>query len=243
MPPRPILFVRSLLFSAIFYPITVPFVLCASLAAFVSESLMRWIVTSWGRVHRFLCRLILRQKVEMIGDLPQGQMLYIFKHESMFETIDLLCMFDAPIVIAKRELVDIPGWGWIAQRHGMIGLERSAGANAIRHLQRQMKAALATGRPICLFPEGTRVPHGQSPPIKAGFAALYKLLNLPVVPIALNSGLVSPRRSFIKKPGTVTYVVGEIIPPGLPRDEAEARAHAAINALNTPAGDGLEAAT
>jgi 1-acyl-sn-glycerol-3-phosphate acyltransferase len=93
------------------------------------------------------------------------------------------------------------------------------------------QAAKAAGRPILIFPEGTRVLPGEQPPLQAGFAGLYRALGLPVVPIALDSGRIWPRRSFAKRPGTVTWVVGETIPPGLSRDEIEARVHRAINAL------------
>ena len=95
----------------------------------------------------------------------------------------------------------------------------------------QAKRAKESGRPIILFPEGTRVPHGERPPLRAGLAGLYKILGLPVIPVALNSGKVWPHR-FVKQAGVVTVKVGEPIPPGLPRDEIEARVHAAINALN-----------
>lgn len=238
MITRPILCLRSLAFAVIFYAITPIYVAFGALMSFLSEQGMQRVVAGWGHAHRFLCRIILGQKVEMHGTLPKEPMLYVFKHESMFETIDLLCMFESPAVIAKQELLDIPGWGWIAKRHGMIGIERTAGAKALRHLQKEAKRAIAAGKPICFFPEGTRVPHGEAPPLRAGFAALYQILKLPVVPVAVNSGLVSPRRSFIKKPGIVRYVVGETIPPGLPRNEAEARVHKAINALNQPAHEG-----
>ena len=86
------------------------------------------------------------------------------------------------------------------------------------------------GRPLVIFPEGTRVEHGAAPPLQSGFAGTYKLLGLPVVPIAVNSGPVY--HSLIKRPGTITYKVGETIPAGLKRDEIETRVHAAINALN-----------
>jgi 1-acyl-sn-glycerol-3-phosphate acyltransferase len=94
------------------------------------------------------------------------------------------------------------------------------------------KAAVAAGRPILIFPEGTRVPHGERPPLRPGIAGLYKSLGLPVVPIALDSGRLWPRRSFVKRPGVITMRVGEIIPAGLDRDEIEKRIHTAINALN-----------
>jgi 1-acyl-sn-glycerol-3-phosphate acyltransferase len=88
----------------------------------------------------------------------------------------------------------------------------------------------AQGRPLAIFPEGTRVKTGERPPLQSGFAGLYQLLGLPVVPVAVDSGRLYHRRW--KKPGTITLRVGERIAPGLPRDEVEARVHAAINALN-----------
>jgi 1-acyl-sn-glycerol-3-phosphate acyltransferase len=104
----------------------------------------------------------------------------------------------------------------------------------MRVLRAAARDANAQGRAVCVFPEGTRVPHGEAPPLKAGFAGLYVLLGLPVVPIAIDSGRVSPRGKFLKRSGTITYKVGEIVPTGLDRREAEARVHAAINALNPP---------
>ena len=89
---------------------------------------------------------------------------------------------------------------------------------------------LAEGRPLVIFPEGTRVKHGEEPPLQSGFAGLYKLLGLQVVPVAVNSGPLYHR--LWKRPGTITYKVGEPIPAGLPRAEVEARVHEAINSLN-----------
>ena len=108
----------------------------------------------------------------------------------------------------------------------------SAGASAMRALLAAARATIAQGRPLCLFPEGTRVPHGEAPPLRAGFAGLYAMLGLPVVPIAVDSGRVAPRGGFRKHAGVITYKVGAIVPPGLDRRDAEARVHAAINALN-----------
>ena len=234
MNSLPVLVLRSLLFALFFYPVTALFVSTCALTSLLSARLMRRVVRLWGFSHRWLCRIVLGQKIRIVGALPQEPMLFVFKHESMFETIDLLCLFREPVVIAKQELVDIPGWGWVARRHGVIGLRRDDGAKAILHLRREIGKATGSGRPICLFPEGTRVPHGERPPLRSGFAALYQLLKLPVVPVAVDSGRVSPRNSFLKRPGVITYKVGEIIPPGLPRQEAEAIAQERINALNPP---------
>ncbi|WP_242127543.1 1-acyl-sn-glycerol-3-phosphate acyltransferase [Sphingobium sp. Sx8-8] len=223
---------RSLAFLLVFYAGSACFVIAALLGGLFAPASIPWVATRWSRFHRAAARWLLGQKVRVLGELPHGPYLYILKHESMFETIDLLCLFDRPAIVAKRELFDIPLWGGIARRYGLIPVERTAGAAAMRALRTAARAATAQGRAICLFPEGTRVPHGESPPLRAGFAGLYSLLGLPVVPIAVDSGRVSPRGRFLKRAGTITYRVGDVIPTGLDRREAEARVHAAINALN-----------
>lgn len=223
---------RSLAFLLVFYSGSLFFVLKAMVVNLFSPASIPVVATQWSHFHRACARWLLGQKVAVEGTLHHGPYLYIVKHESMFETIDLLCIFDRPAIVAKRELFDIPLWGGIARRYGLIPVERTAGASALRALRAAAKSATAQGRAVCLFPEGTRVPHGESPPLRAGFAGLYAILKLPVVPIAIDSGRVSPRGKFLKRPGTITYRIGEIIPPGLDRNEAEARVHAAINALN-----------
>ena len=225
---------RSLAFMLIFYPGSLLFVLAAMASNLVAPRSIPRVATAWSRFHRRCAYWLLGQKVRVEGRLENGPYLYIVKHESMFETIDLLCLLDRPAIAAKRELFDIPLWGGIARRYGLIPIERTAGASALRALRAAAKAATAEGRAVCLFPEGTRVPHGESPPLRAGFAGLYALLGLPVVPVAVDSGRVSPRGKFMKRAGTITYRVGEIVPPGLDRREAEALVHAAINALNRP---------
>ncbi len=223
---------RSLLFTLIFYLGSALFVIVAMLVSPFSIEWLKRISASWGAFHRLCCRYLLGQKVRVIGAMPDGPYLYCFKHESAFETMEQLTLFHRPAVIAKKELTDIPLWGRVARMQGLIPVERDAGPKAMRELMTAAKAALAQGRPICLFPEGTRVERGQRPPLQAGFAGLYKILGVPVIPVAIDSGKLSPRRRFIKKAGTITYLVGETVPPGLPREEAEARVHAAINALN-----------
>ncbi|WP_420144120.1 lysophospholipid acyltransferase family protein [Sphingobium sp.] len=224
--------IRSFLFMLAFYSGSLIFVLWAMTFAWTSPLTIQRTATQWSHYHRWCVQHLLGQKVVVEGDLPIGPYLYIIKHESMFETIDMLSLFDRPAIGAKRELFDIPLWGGIARRYGLIPIERAAGASALRTLRAEAKDRIAQGRAICLFPEGTRVPHGESPPLKSGFAGLYSLLGLPVVPIAIDSGRVSPRGKFMKRPGIITYKVGDIVPVGLDRREAEARVHAAINALN-----------
>ncbi len=230
-----IIALRSFLFMLVFYGVTIGVLLTAVPLALMAPRGIPALAYFWSRAHRWAAAVILRQTIRIEGTLPDGPYLYIVKHESMFETIDILCLLPHPAIAAKRELLDIPLWGWIARHYGLIPVERTAGAKALRALRAAAAEAIAAGRPVCIFPEGTRVPHGESPPLRAGFAGLYAVLRLPVVPIAIDSGRLAPRRRFLKRPGIITYKIGEIVPPGLDRQDAETRVHAAINALNIAA--------
>jgi 1-acyl-sn-glycerol-3-phosphate acyltransferase len=150
----------------------------------------------------------------------------------MVETIESLRFAERPVVVMKRELTQIPLFGWVTRRYGVIGVDREAGASALRTMLAEGKKAVAEGRPVAIFPEGTRVPHGQAPPLRPGFAGLYRALGLPVVPVAHDSGRLWGR-GFVKRAGVIHVRVGEVIPAGLKRDDIEAQVHAEINALNS----------
>ncbi|CAA9543957.1 MAG: Acyl-CoA:1-acyl-sn-glycerol-3-phosphate acyltransferase [uncultured Sphingosinicella sp.] len=222
---------RSALFAVFFYPGTVVAVLAGMIASALHQEALVDATHRWARYHRWCARVLLGVKSQVEGRLPTGAVLVAAKHQSMFETIDFLLLLDRPAVVLKRELADMPGWGRIAREYGVIPVDREGGAAALRRMLKAAQAAVAAGRPILIFPEGTRVPVGERPELQPGFAGLYKSLGIPVVPVALDSGRLWPRHSFAKKPGVVTIQVGDAIPPGLPRKEMEARVHAAINAL------------
>jgi 1-acyl-sn-glycerol-3-phosphate acyltransferase len=224
---------RSLLFLAIFYSGSVLFVAAGIAALPFGRGAVRAVANSWARFHRSCARMILGIQTRVEGRVPQGAVLIAAKHESMFETIEMAVLLANPATVMKRELLRIPIWGWLAQRYGMIPVDREGGAAALRTMLRAAGDAAASDRQIVIFPEGTRVPHGEAPPLQPGFAGLYRALNLPIVPVALDSGRFWGRRLLGKKSGTVTFRFGEPIPPGLPRREAEARVHAAINALQS----------
>ncbi|HEY0627215.1 MAG TPA: lysophospholipid acyltransferase family protein [Allosphingosinicella sp.] len=222
---------RSSLFALFFYSGSVVAVLLAILGAVVGREPLIRVTYGWARYHRFCARVFLGIRSRVEGPRPRGPLLVASKHQSMFETIELLLMFDRPTVVLKRELADIPGWGWVARRYGVIPVDREGGAASLRRMLKAASQAIAQGRAIVIFPEGTRVLPGEQPPLQAGFAGLYKALGVPVLPIALDSGRLWPRRSFVKRAGIVTFRVHEAIPPGLPRKEVEARVHASINSL------------
>jgi 1-acyl-sn-glycerol-3-phosphate acyltransferase len=225
---------RSLLFALIFYSGTLLFVLAGIAASAIGTGPMRSVVHSWADFQHWLARFVLGIRTEVTGQLPPGPLLIAVKHESMFETIEILRVTHTPAVVMKRELSTLPLFGWLTRRYGIIPVDREAGAKALRELLAKGKAAAESGRPIVIFPEGTRVPHGQIAPLGAGFAGLYRVLGLPVVPIALDSGKLWTR-GVLKKRGTVTFRIGEVIPPGLKREEIERRVLAEINVLNASA--------
>lgn len=225
-------FVRTLIFNVIFYSISLFWVLAALAVLPVSRRAFQRVAFGWSRLHRFCTHWLLGQHVVVEGVVPSGPHFYAVKHEAMFETLDLQCILPAPAIVAKQELLDIPLWGRAARAYGLIGIDRSAGAKALRVLREGVRGALAEGRSVCLFPEGTRVPHGESPPLKAGFAGIYALIGAPVVPVAVDSGRLNRRGRFIRYSGIIRYRFGAPIPTGLDRREAEAQVHAAINLLN-----------
>jgi 1-acyl-sn-glycerol-3-phosphate acyltransferase len=225
--------IRSILFALIFYPGTVFWVSAAIVGAAFGPRGLAWGTLGWARWHRLCARILAGVRTEIKGELPAGSVIYASKHQSMYETVEYLLILDHPAVVLKRELADLPGWGWVSRRYGVIPVDRAGGATALRRMLKAARNAVGQNRPILVFPEGTRVLPGEQPPLQSGFAGLYRSLGLPVVPIALNSGTVWPKRGFVKSSGIVTMLVGDTIPPGLPRGEVEARVHAAINALET----------
>lgn len=220
------------MFLIVFYGGSVVHVLLAFIGSLTSRRLMRAVVSNWSSYQTFCARHILGITVKIDGAVPNRPVLYALKHESMFETIHMPSLFYHPSVVAKIQLARIPFWGFAARRYGMIFVDRDGGASALRRMLVQARTVIAEGRPIVIFPEGTRVSRGEQPPLQAGFAGLYKMIGLPVVPIALDSGKCLPRDSWIYQKGEIIYQVGDEIPAGLPRPEIEARVHAAINALN-----------
>ncbi|PKP92066.1 MAG: 1-acyl-sn-glycerol-3-phosphate acyltransferase [Alphaproteobacteria bacterium HGW-Alphaproteobacteria-14] len=222
---------RSLAFYVLFYGGSV-FLVSASVVAIIARK--RWlrpVVAKWGGWHLWCVENVLGIEVVLDGVIPEVPVLVAVKHESFFEAIDTPRLFTDPAVFAKQELFSIPGWGYSALTYGLIPVARDKGAKTLREMLALAKQRVAEGRPLVIFPEGTRVAQGTRPELQAGFAGLYKVLRLPVVPIAVDSGRAY--HHVVKRPGRITYKVGETIPAGLPREEVEARVHAAINQLNS----------
>jgi 1-acyl-sn-glycerol-3-phosphate acyltransferase len=222
---------RSLVFTIVFYLGSVPIVGTAALLAPVSSGGVRVMAQIWARWFLWTTTLLLGVRLRIEGTAPQHAVIIAAKHQSAYETIIALYLFDNPAVVMKAELLAIPVWGFVAKSQGAIPIDREASTGAMRTMMRAAQAAKAADRPVVIFVEGTRVPWGEAPAIKPGFVGLYRTLKLPVVPVALDSGRVW-RKGFVKESGTITVRFGEAVPPGLERSDIEARVHAAINALN-----------
>jgi 1-acyl-sn-glycerol-3-phosphate acyltransferase len=223
--------VRSLLYAAIFYPATALFVIAGLVITLFGRPATRALVRSWTDFSDALARLVLGIEMKVEGTIPSGAALIAVKHESIYETLQMVRIAETPTIVLKRELSRIPLFGWLTRRYGVIPVDRSAGSRALREMMAAGKESAAEGRAVLIYPEGTRVPHGTAPALRPGFAGLYRALGLPVVPVAVDSGRLWTK-GLVKKPGVIRFRIGETIPAGLKRDEIETRVHVAINALN-----------
>src|SRR3974390_369397 len=175
---------------------------------------------TWSRATLWGLKAFAGLDYEIRGPIPPKQVLVASKHMSMWDTIALYLFLDDPTVVLKRELLRIPFYGWMAWKAGVISIDRSGRAQALKRMVDAARKAIANGHAILIFPEGHRMKPGAPPDYKPGVAALYGQLDVASVPVALNSGLFwTGPVGFIKKPGRVVVQFLEPIPSGLkPRD-------------------------
>ena len=210
---------RSLLFNMAFFGWTA--LLCiGGIPLLVAPA--GWIIAAqrfwaWGVIG--LLRLLVGTDYAVSGreNLPDGPFVIAAKHQSAWDTIIFFLLIDRPAYVLKKELLAIPLYGWYARRAGHIAVDRKAGAKALRALLEDSRRAIAGGMVPVIFPQGTRTAPGTHLPYQPGIAALYRGLDLPVVPVALNSGLFWGRRAFRKRPGTIKLEFLPAIPPGMDR--------------------------
>lgn len=226
----PLAVLRSLAFYAVFYLGTPFYVAAAGVAMVGSGRHLPAVVRSWSRYHRACLRHLVGIRVAVEGTPPESGVLVAVKHESFFEALDQPILFSNPAIFAKQELLRIPLWGRAAGAYGVIPVARDQGAKALRAMLTAARARAREGHVLVIFPEGTRAAHGTAPPLRSGFAGLYKMLAMPVVPVSVDSGRLYHR--WWKRPGTIRIRFGNPVPAGLPRAEIETRVHAAINELN-----------
>lgn len=216
---------RSIVFGVLFYIAT------ATLAVLGLPVLLgprRWtlaLLRLHARVSLALLRVIVGTRVEVRGldRLPRGACLVAAKHQSAWDTFALVPLFADPAFVLKAELLRIPLYGWYCRKFGMIPVTRADGVSALRKLIATARSRTDEGRQVLIFPEGTRRPPGAPPAYKRGIVPLYEGLGVACVPVALNSGLYWPRRSWRRHPGTIIVEILPPIPPGLSRAALLAR--------------------
>ncbi len=217
------LILRSILFNIAFYGSTglLAFLLCWTCFlprryALKTAHLWNWITY---QVERHI--LGLTYEIKGIENLPKsGCFIVAAKHQSAWETIKLHRLFNDPAIVLKKELLSIPFLGWFFKKLDMIAIDRGRGVNALKLMEKTANTVKEQGRPIIIFPQGTRVSVRRRMSYKYGAIRLYDMLQVPIIPTALNSGAFWPKKSFFKTGGIITIEFMPPIPPGVPGTEA-----------------------
>jgi 1-acyl-sn-glycerol-3-phosphate acyltransferase len=214
-------FLRSLLFNLLFFAwavisaaIFAPFFILSSEASLKAGR-------PWAKLTIIMAEWICGVRYEIRGReyITNGPVIYASKHQSAWDTAIFLVLLKNPAYVLKRELLRLPLWGWYLWRMKMIAIDRSAKASAMKDMIRQAQNRLREARPIVIFPEGTRMAPGAEPYYHPGITALYSQLEVPVIPVALNSGVYWGKNAFIKRPGKIIMEFLPPIPPGLNKAE------------------------
>ncbi len=221
---------RALAFSVLFYGWTTVMGLLVLPLLLGPPRLLLAYSRMWIRGALWLLRVTvgLRHDIRGTEHIPSSAVLYAVKHQSAWDTLAINLIIQDSAIVLKRELTWIPVFGWCLLRARQIPIDRQGGPSALRRMVAAARARLADGRPIVIYPEGTRVAPGTKSPYHAGAAALYGALDVPVVPVALNSGLFWPRRSLKLRPGVITVEFLPPIEPSLKRREFLQRLEHAI---------------
>ena len=216
-----LILVRSVLFNILFYLNLLIYLIAAIPTYFLPYRALIAVAKAWGRTNLWLLRTVCDIDVEWIGreKIPEGPLIVAAKHQSFWETFALITSFRDPTFIVKRELMWLPLFGWYIWKGRMIPVNRGARTLALASMTERARVELGRDRQLIIFPEGTRRAPGAEPAYKFGVAHLYGEIGVPCLPVALNSGLVWGRRSFLRHPGTVRVEFLDPIPPGLGRTE------------------------
>ncbi len=217
--------IRSIIFYILFIANTA---IVAIILGFISIFKKRgwysfgWAIAKyWGASTLFLLRFIVGIKSEISGleHLPEGGAIIAAKHQSDWDIFAIFPFAIRPSFIAKKQLLDIPFFGWAARDFDTISIDRSKGSQAIPQMLKEAKAAVKRGCKIIIYPEGTRKAPLAEPDYRYGIAKIYEELDVPVIPVALNSGLFWGRNALVLWPGTAKAKFLEPIPAGLAPDE------------------------
>ncbi len=213
-------FIRSLLFFLWFAAVSVVLNVGALPALLLPRRATVWAARLWCASTLWGLKAIAGLDFEVRGEVPKQGLLVAVKHMSMWDTLAVYLLLYDPAIVLKRELLNVPFYGWYARKARMIAIDRGAHASALRKMAAQARRAIGDGRSVVIFPEGTRRAPGAAPAYKPGVAGVYGKLDVACVPVALNSGLFwTGPGGFMKKRGRIVISFLPAIPSGLKRAE------------------------
>jgi len=229
------LIARSLLFTAVFYLNTALFLILGIFLLLTPRSWGMAALKLYAHTCLWWMWLICGTRTELRGleHIPDRPFLIAAKHQSAWDTFALIPIFKDPALVMKAELMKIPLYGWFCSKFEMIPIRRETGPSALRNMLQEATRRLKERREILVFPEGTRRLPDAPPAYKPGILMMYEKLQVPCVPIALNSGLFWPRNSQIRHPGTIVVEILPAIPPGLKRKDFSDRLQQTIENATT----------
>jgi len=212
-----VIFLRSALFNLLFYINLIGLLIGGLPCLLFGRHAVQALSRVWARNSIWLLEKICGAKIEFRGveHIPAGGCIIACKHQSFLETFLLTLQAPDFSFVLKRELMLIPFFGWYLKRCGVIGIDRSKRGNVLLYLTPMVRDLVAQGRQFIIFPEGTRRPVGAPPRFKPGVAHLCKATAAICVPVAVNTGLFWPRRSFLRRPGKIIIEFLEPMLPGL----------------------------
>lgn len=209
--------IRSTLFNISFWLLIAVLGLSALPFALIFPRLAFPVSRIWASTTLFFLRVFCGITYEVRGKehIPQNAALIASKHQSAWDTVIFWMLVPRPIFVLKKELIFLPVFGWYLLLLRSIHIDRKSGGKAVKKMLKQADARIKENSQIIIFPEGTRISPGAPSTFHPGVAALYQHLDVPVVPVALNSGLYWSRNAFTKKPGRITIEFMPAIKPGL----------------------------
>ena len=233
-------FLRSLVFNILFYCalvlvfiLAIPTLVLPNKATLICGKILAFIII-------FLLRFVLGSKVIFSGleNLKKNKKFFVASaHQSLLETFILQAPLKYPVFVLKKELLKIPLFGWYLKKIESVDIVRNTTTKENLNFFEKIKKQLdKSERPLLIFPQGTRVKFGEKIPFKKGAGRIYEALNLPCVPVALNTGKLWPKNSFLKYPGDVHISFLEPIEAGKEKSEfvnnLETKIYEAIDKLN-----------
>jgi 1-acyl-sn-glycerol-3-phosphate acyltransferase len=213
------MWLRSIAFNALFMPLTALTAIFGMFLLPFPPRITRRFVRQWARALVWLLRVIcgIRLRVTGLEHIAPGPALIASKHQSAFDTFVWLAILDNPSYVLKHELLDLPFWGRVARHSGAVAVDREGGGAALRAMVRDGKRVLDEGRPLVIFPEGTRTDPGEAAQYHPGVAALALHSGVPCYPVATDSGRLWGRRAFRKRAGVISISILPALPTGLNR--------------------------